>query len=181
VLFDPNPAAQQENSMKLPIIACALALGMVSTASASTITCESIKGKRQQCKIAGDGSVSLQKQLSKTRCVEDETWGRNMQGIWVDKGCRGQFKFTPSGSSAPSADSGTSFGAGQVVVVTGASSDALDAVALTDGPGRGGVVGRVGNDRLMTVDNCDGDYCHVRTTTGESTAGWISKRNLRAR
>jgi len=171
--------------MKFPIIAFVLAVGMVSTATASTITCESTNGKRKQCNISGDGSVSLKKQLSKSsRCVEDETWGRNMQGIWVDKGCRGQFTFTasqPSGQSVASASGGSDFGPGQIVVITGAASNAVDAVALTDGPGRGGVVGRVGNDRLMTVDNCDGDYCHVRTTTGASTAGWIAKRYLRAK
>jgi len=170
--------------MTFPIIAFALAMGMVSTATASTITCESTNGKRKHCNISGDGSVSLKKQLSKSSCVEDETWGRDMQGIWVDKGCRGQFTFTasqPSGQSVASGSGGSSFGPGQTVVITGATGNAVDAVALTDGPGRGGVVGRVGNDRLMTVDNCDGDYCHVRTTTGASTAGWIAKRYLRAR
>ncbi len=86
-----------------------------------------------------------------------------------------------SGGNAGNSSSGGSFGAGQIVVITGASSNAVDAIALTDGPGRGGVVGRVGNDRLMTVDNCDGNYCHVRTTTGASTAGWIAKRYLRAK
>ncbi len=169
--------------MKISIIALALTLGMASAVSASTVTCESTNGKRKQCNISGDGSVSLQKQLSKARCVEDDTWGRNMQGIWVDRGCRGQFKFTPSGSSSQNSSNaaGGSFKAGQIVVVSGAGSNAVDAVALTDGPGRGAVVGRVGNDRLMTVDNCDGSYCHVRTTTGASTAGWIAKRYLRAK
>ena len=76
---------------------------------------------------------------------------------------------------------GSSFGAGQIVTVTGSASDAVDAVVLLDGPGRGGVVGRVGNGRLMTVDNCEGNWCHVRTTTGQSTAGWIETRHLRAR
>jgi len=76
---------------------------------------------------------------------------------------------------------GGSFGAGQIVTVTGAASDAVDAVALLDGPGRGGAVGHVGNGRLLTVDNCDGGWCHVRTTTGQSQAGWIEERHLQAR
>ncbi|MFN7572323.1 MAG: SH3 domain-containing protein [Betaproteobacteria bacterium] len=73
------------------------------------------------------------------------------------------------------------FSAGQTVMIGGARSDALDAVELRDGPGRGGVVGRVGNGRLMTVDNCEGDWCHVRTTTGSSTAGWVESRYLRSK
>jgi hypothetical protein len=43
----------------------------VSTATASTITCESTNGKRKQCNISGDGSVTLKRQLSKSsRCVD---------------------------------------------------------------------------------------------------------------
>jgi hypothetical protein len=168
----------------LAVVAFAFALGAATTASAKTVICESKDNNRKQCNISGDGSVRLDKQLSKSKCVEDDTWGRNMEGIWVDRGCRGQFVFTPSDASASYEENrhsgGTSFGAGQIVTITGASSEALDAIGLTDGPGRGGVVGRVGNGRLMTVDNCDGDWCHVRTTTGASTAGWIAKRHLRA-
>ena len=74
-----------------------------------------------------------------------------------------------------------SFSAGQTVAIGGARSDALDAVELRDGPGRGGVVGRVGNGRLMTVDNCEGDFCHVRTMTGSAAAGWVESRYLRSK
>jgi len=70
------------------------------------------------------------------------------------------------------------FSAGQTVTIGGARSDALDAVELRDGPGRGGVVGRVGNGRLMTVDNCEANWCHVRTMTGSSAAGWVESRYL---
>ena len=172
-----------KNHLGLTVVSLAFALVMATTASASTLTCESKDNARKQCNISGDGSVRLDKQLSKTKCVEDDTWGRNMEGIWVDRGCRGQFVFTPSEASGQYEDessSGSTFGAGQIVTIAGAKSEDLDAVSLTDGPGRGGVVGRVGNGRLMTVDNCDGDWCHVRTTTGASTAGWIAKRYLRA-
>ena len=85
------------------------------------------------------------------------------------------------GHSSSGHRSGGAFGAGQIVTITGAASDAVDALVLLDGPGRGGVVGRVGNGRLMTVDNCEGNWCHVRTTTGQGTAGWIETRHLRAR
>ena len=77
------------------VIAFAFALGKAQT-SAGTLICESKNNGRRQCNISGDGSVRLEKQLSKSRCVEDDTWGRNMEGIWVDRGCRGQFAFTPS-------------------------------------------------------------------------------------
>ncbi len=73
------------------------------------------------------------------------------------------------------------FSAGQTVAIGGARNDAVDAVELRDGPGRGGVVGRVGNGRLMTVDNCEANWCHVRTMTGSSAAGWVESRYLRTK
>ena len=89
-----------------------------------------------------------------------------------------QLTVTVTGGSGGQSASGK-FSAGQTVTIGGARSDALDAVELRDGPGRGGVVGRVGNGRLMTVDNCEADWCHVRTLTGSSAAGWVESRYLR--
>ena len=37
------------------------------------------------------GHVTLQRQTSDARCIEGRTWGWNRAGIWVDKGCGGQF------------------------------------------------------------------------------------------
>ena len=86
---------------------------------------------------------------------------------------------TVTGGVTGGGHAAASFSAGQPVVIGGARSNALDAVELRDGPGRGGVVGRVGNGRLMTVDNCEADWCHVRTMTGSAAAGWIESRYLR--
>ncbi len=92
-----------------------------------------------------------------------------------------QLKVAISGGGSGGSTGAGSFSAGQVVTIAGARSDAVDAVELRDGPGRGGVVGRVGNGRLMTVDNCDGDWCHVRTMTGSGAAGWVESRHLRSK
>jgi len=90
-----------------------------------------------------------------------------------------QLKVAFTGGGSGGGTGAATFGAGQTVAIGGARSDALDAVELRDGPGRGGVVGRVGNGRLMTVDNCEGDWCHVRTMTGSAAAGWVEARYLR--
>ena len=92
-----------------------------------------------------------------------------------------QLKVAITGGGSGGGTGAATFGAGQTVAIGGARSDALDAVELRDGPGRGGVVGRVGNGRLMTVDNCEGDWCHVRTTTGSAAAGWVEARYLRSK
>jgi len=92
-----------------------------------------------------------------------------------------QLKVAITGGGSGGSGGAATFSAGQTVAIGGARSDAVDAVDLRDGPGRGGVVGRVGNGRLMTVDNCEGDWCHVRTATGNAAAGWIESRYLRSK
>ncbi len=56
-----------------------------------TIRCESVNGRYVTCMTDTSGGVTLKRQLSDTRCVENRTWGVNDRGIWVDKGCRGVF------------------------------------------------------------------------------------------
>ncbi len=56
-----------------------------------SITCESVNGRYTTCMTDTSGGVTLQRQLSDSRCVENRTWGVNDQGIWVDQGCRGVF------------------------------------------------------------------------------------------
>jgi len=92
-----------------------------------------------------------------------------------------QLKVAITGGGTGGGSATATFSAGQTVAIGGARSDAVDAVELRDGPGRGGVVGRIGNGRLMTVDNCEGDWCHVRTMTGSAAAGWVESRYLRSK
>ena len=44
-----------------------------------------------QIDVGRRGRVFLQRQTSHSRCVEGQTWGWNRAGIWVDRGCGGQF------------------------------------------------------------------------------------------
>jgi hypothetical protein len=62
----------------------------------TTFRCESLDGKYRECRVAGDGNLILAKQLSDTNCVQGRTWGYRDDGVvWVDAGCRADFKFTP--------------------------------------------------------------------------------------
>lgn len=56
-----------------------------------TLTCRSVNFKYQFCRVDTQGGVRLQRQLSRTRCVEGHTWGYDRQGIWVDRGCGAEF------------------------------------------------------------------------------------------
>ena len=44
-----------------------------------------------QVDVGPDGTVVLQRQTSGTACIEGRTWGWNRAGVWVDKGCAGDF------------------------------------------------------------------------------------------
>jgi len=67
------------------------------------VTCESNNGKRKYCTI-GDPrqSVEMVKQISNSPCVRGQSWGNDNQGIWVDRGCRAQFRVVAYGGSGPS-------------------------------------------------------------------------------
>lgn len=57
----------------------------------SSVTCSSDDGRRQYCGRYDADLVRLDRQLSNSACVRDETWGVDRDGLWVDRGCRAIF------------------------------------------------------------------------------------------
>jgi hypothetical protein len=57
-----------------------------------TITCSSNNGKRNYCAADTGRSVELVNQRSGSPCVQGQTWGWDRRGIWVDRGCRADFR-----------------------------------------------------------------------------------------
>lgn len=57
------------------------------------IECSSVKDRYSYCRTFAIGNVRLERQLSKTRCREYDTWGSDGDGsgVWVKDGCRGVF------------------------------------------------------------------------------------------
>ncbi|MCS6781961.1 MAG: DUF3011 domain-containing protein [Gloeomargarita sp. SKYBB_i_bin120] len=69
------------------------------------VRCESVNNQRVVCPVATHGvTVTLEQQLSRAPCVQNQTWGVDRQGIWVASGCRGNFRIRgfPTGSVGPS-------------------------------------------------------------------------------
>lgn len=54
-------------------------------------SCSSDDGNRHYCPTSGPGRVDLVKQRSDSTCQEGYSWGSDAQGVWVDRGCRGDF------------------------------------------------------------------------------------------
>ncbi len=61
--------------------------------TAIRVRCESQGFDYRMCQVdTGRGSrVRLERQISKTRCIEGRTWGFNRAGVWVTQGCAGVF------------------------------------------------------------------------------------------
>jgi hypothetical protein len=56
-----------------------------------SIRCESGDGRTRQCPADTSGGVRLSRQMSRAPCVQGDTWGYGRAGIWVTRGCRGEF------------------------------------------------------------------------------------------
>ncbi len=73
------------------------------------IRCESIDGKFNRCDVPWR-DAELVRQESKGACIRGQSWGLDRQGLWVDRGCRGQFAETfrqgPRGRDARDGDHG---------------------------------------------------------------------------
>lgn len=65
------------------------------------VTCES-EGKQQtSCEMNTRGAVVVDRQLSRSRCVEGQTWGLSPHAVWVSDGCRATFRNTSVRAPAP--------------------------------------------------------------------------------
>ena len=56
------------------------------------ITCSSNNGKRNWCDTGGRRNIQLNRQISGSPCIQGQTWGIDNRGLWVDNGCRAEFR-----------------------------------------------------------------------------------------
>ena len=56
-----------------------------------TLTCSSNDG-RQYCPADTRGGVRMVNQRSGSACIQGRSWGFDRGGIWVDHGCRADFR-----------------------------------------------------------------------------------------
>ena len=58
---------------------------------AQIIPCSSDDGEKHYCTADTRHGARLVRQRSQAPCKQDESWGYDEEGIWVDKGCGGEF------------------------------------------------------------------------------------------
>lgn len=66
--------------------------GNTSGGGRNIVTCRSIPGDYTFCPVKVPKRVTVQRQLSNTRCREGRTWGYAHDGIWAANGCRARFR-----------------------------------------------------------------------------------------
>lgn len=57
-----------------------------------TVYCASDDMQRAWCPADARFGVQLTRQRSESPCIQGQTWGYGKRGIWVDRGCRGDFQ-----------------------------------------------------------------------------------------
>lgn len=62
------------------------------TGDGKIVYCASEDGRRSHCNVETRSGVSLVRQRSGSPCDRDRTWGVDDRGIWVDRGCRAEFR-----------------------------------------------------------------------------------------
>ncbi|HVT04428.1 MAG TPA: DUF3011 domain-containing protein [Thermoanaerobaculia bacterium] len=68
----------------------------VQRSEGTVLRCESMDNRRKRCSADTRYGVELVRQLSKDSCVEGRDWSYDANGVWVDHGCRAEFRVTAS-------------------------------------------------------------------------------------
>ena len=76
------------------------------------VRCESNDGRMNRCPLPGGGRVVLERQHSRTACIEGRSWGQDRGGVWVDDGCRADFRVAGYGGGYNDGYSGGGYGNG---------------------------------------------------------------------
>jgi hypothetical protein len=84
-----------------PVVAvlCVVLMSFPSAGfAAQTIQCSSEGGRYRYCRVDTDNEVRLERRLSGARCNQGESWGYDRRGVWVDRGCRAEFRVGRGGN-----------------------------------------------------------------------------------
>ena len=95
-------AQKDKDHTAAAIVGSAVALGVVGALLADKdkdqnerrpawiVRCES-DGDYQHCRADTRNGVRLYRQLSRSSCQYNDTWGYDRRGVWVEQGCRAEF------------------------------------------------------------------------------------------
>ena len=83
-----------------PWVCIALAVGPWPARAEETIHCSSRGLGYRYCRVETGGRAELIHQNSLFDCRENRSWGHDDHGVWVDRGCSGEFRVGSTGRLA---------------------------------------------------------------------------------
>ena len=142
--------------------------------SGSSVRCESNDGRVNRCPLPyGNGRVVLERQISRSACVEGRTWGQERGGIWVAQGCRADFRRSTGGNYGNNPYYGGSSGYGNPGY--GNSYGDIVRCESNDGRTRRCSVAGSGNMRAQMVRQISRSACIEGRTWGSDRGGiWVT-------
>jgi hypothetical protein len=75
----------------------ALAQSGITAQNGRNVTCASDDGRRHYCRVDTSRGVQMVNQRSGSPCIQNQTWGFDRRGLWVDRGCRADFRLGGGG------------------------------------------------------------------------------------
>jgi hypothetical protein len=131
------------------------------------VKCESDDGHLRRCNAAGAQRVTLVRQISGSACIEGRTWGYDKDTVWVDAGCRAEFRVQTGGylggNNQPGYGGSGQYGSGQTIRCS--SDDGRRHVCRAD-TGRG----------VKLVQQVSGSRCIEGQTWGYTRDGiWVDR------
>lgn len=64
------------------------------------VVCTSIDNRYRECPIPFRGTAVITQQLSRSACVEGQSWGQKAGSVWVNRGCRARFGVVSNNNNA---------------------------------------------------------------------------------
>ena len=111
---------------KIAAAVCLVAATLLAAPVAAderSITCESRKFRYNYCRVDTDNRVRLERQKSSTRCQLWNNWGYDKRGVWVDRGCAGEFRVGRGGGGNSAAIAGAAVAAVAIAAAIAANKD----------------------------------------------------------
>ncbi|WP_462116710.1 DUF3011 domain-containing protein, partial [Lysobacter xanthus] len=71
--------------------------GDVGSRQPDVLRCASEDGRWKHCSADVRGGVDLMRQVSRNPCIRGQSWGVDGGGVWVNGGCRAEFRVGSSG------------------------------------------------------------------------------------
>lgn len=110
IFAQPAPPVGTAAALVALALAAPILVAAPAHADAPVITCESVNNQAVRCPFNQSGGVRLVRQLSKSPCEYNRTWGYDTNGVWVNRGCRGQFALKGKAFKDPDKTSGGASG-----------------------------------------------------------------------